>query len=153
MCELEDVFIVGAARTPIGSFLGSLKNFKASDLGGFAIKEALRRAGVAGEDVGEVAMGNVVSAGMGQAPAKQALIKGGIPAEIVSTLRSSISRITRGSTISGSAGSVSWENPVNRPASRKADTTKQQAVIFPFIRDPPEALHPHRPSWMRENSL
>jgi len=79
MCELEDVYIVGAARTPIGSFLGSLKNFKASDLGGLAIKEALRRAGVAGEDIGEVIMGNVVSAGMGQAPAKQAQIKGGIP--------------------------------------------------------------------------
>jgi len=79
MCELQDVFIVGAARTPIGSFLGSLKNFKASDLGGFAIKEALKRAGAAGADVGEVVMGNVVSAGLGQAPAKQALIKGGIP--------------------------------------------------------------------------
>jgi acetyl-CoA C-acetyltransferase len=79
MCELQDVFIVGAARTPIGNFLGTLKNFKASDLGGFAIKEALRRSGVAGEDVGEVVMGNVVSAGLGQAPAKQALIKGGIP--------------------------------------------------------------------------
>jgi len=79
MCELQDVFIVGAARTPIGSFLGSLKNFKASDLGGFAIREALKRAGIAGEDVGEVVMGNVVSAGLGQAPAKQALMKGGIP--------------------------------------------------------------------------
>ena len=79
MCELQDVFIVGAARTPIGSFLGSLKNFKASDLGGIAIREALKRAGIAGEDVGEVVMGNVVSAGLGQAPAKQALMKGGIP--------------------------------------------------------------------------
>jgi len=82
MCELREVFIVGAARTAIGSFLGTLKNFKASDLGGFAIKEALKRAGLAGEDVGEVIMGNVVSAGMGQAPAKQALIKGGIPATV-----------------------------------------------------------------------
>lgn len=79
MCELREVFIVGGARTPIGSFLGSLKNFKASDLGGFAIKEAMERAGVSGEDIGEVIMGNVVSAGLGQAPAKQALIKGGIP--------------------------------------------------------------------------
>lgn len=79
MCELREVFVIGGARTPIGSFLGTLKNFKASDLGGFAIKEAMERAGVSGEDVGEVIMGNVVSAGMGQAPAKQALIKGGIP--------------------------------------------------------------------------
>jgi len=82
MCELRKVFIVGAARTAIGSFLGTLKNFKASDLGGFAIKEALKRAGITGEDVGEVIMGNVVSAGIGQAPAKQALIKGGIPATV-----------------------------------------------------------------------
>jgi len=82
MCELQNVFIVGAARTPIGSFLGSLKNFKATDLGGFAIREALKRAGVTGDDVGEVIMGNVVSAGLGQAPAKQAQIKGGIPHSI-----------------------------------------------------------------------
>jgi len=82
MCELREVFIVGAARTAIGSFLGTLKNFKAPDLGGFAIKEALKRAGITGEDVGEVIMGNVVSAGVGQAPAKQALIKGGIPATV-----------------------------------------------------------------------
>jgi acetyl-CoA C-acetyltransferase len=79
MCELREVFIVGGARTPIGSFLGTLKNFKAPELGGFAIKEALLRANVSGEDVGEVILGNVVSAGMGQAPAKQALIKAGIP--------------------------------------------------------------------------
>lgn len=79
MCDLREVFIVGAARTPIGSFLGSLKKFKAPDLGGIAIKEALERAGVPGEDVDEVIMGNVVSAGIGQAPAKQALVKGGIP--------------------------------------------------------------------------
>lgn len=82
MCELREVFIVSAARTAIGSFLGTLKNFNASDLGGFAIKETLKRAGITGEDVGEVIMGNVVSAGMGQAPAKQALIKGGIPATV-----------------------------------------------------------------------
>ena len=79
MCELRDVFIVGAARTAIGNFLGSLKNFKAPELGGFAIKEAVKRAGISGEDVEEVIMGNVVSGGLGQAPAKQAAVKGGIP--------------------------------------------------------------------------
>jgi acetyl-CoA C-acetyltransferase len=79
MCDLREVFIVGGARTPIGSFLGSLKDFKASELGGIVIKEALRRAGLSGEDVGEVIMGNVVSAGLGQAPAKQASMKGGVP--------------------------------------------------------------------------
>ena len=79
MCELKDVFIVSAARTAIGNFLGSLKNFKATELGGFAIKEAVKRAGISGEDVEEVIMGNVVSGGLGQAPAKQAAVKGGIP--------------------------------------------------------------------------
>ncbi len=79
MCELRDVFIVGAARTAIGNFLGTLKDFKASDLGGFAIKEAVKRATVAGEDIDEIIMGNVVSAGGGQAPAKQASIKAGLP--------------------------------------------------------------------------
>jgi acetyl-CoA C-acetyltransferase len=79
MCELRDVFIVSAARTAVGSFLGALKNFKATDLGGFAIREAVKRAGISGEDIGEVIMGNVASAGIGQAPAKQAAVKGGIP--------------------------------------------------------------------------
>jgi len=79
MCEVRDVFIVGATRTPIGNFLGSLKDFTAPDLGGIAIKEALKRANCRGEDVDEVIMGNVVQAGIGQAPAKQAAVKGGVP--------------------------------------------------------------------------
>lgn len=79
MCELREVFIVGAARTAIGNFLGSLKDFKAPELGGTAIGEAVRRAGLKGEDIDEVIMGNVVSAGIGQAPAKQAAVKGGLP--------------------------------------------------------------------------
>jgi acetyl-CoA C-acetyltransferase len=79
MCEVRDVFIIGAARTPIGNFLGSLKDFAAPDLGGIAIKEAMKRASCRGEDVDEVIMGNVVQGGIGQAPAKQAAVKGGIP--------------------------------------------------------------------------
>jgi acetyl-CoA C-acetyltransferase len=79
MCELRDVFIVSAVRTPIGSFMGSLKDIKAPELGGIAIKEALKRAGIQGGDVDEAIIGNVVSAGIGQAPAKQAAAKGGIP--------------------------------------------------------------------------
>lgn len=79
MCELRNVFIISAARSAIGNFLGTLKSFKAPELGGFAIQEALKRANLSGDDVGEVIMGNVVSAGIGQAPAKQAAMKGGIP--------------------------------------------------------------------------
>jgi len=79
MCELRKVYIVGAARTAIGNFLGGLKTFKATELGGFAIREAVKRANITGADVNEVIMGNVVSAGLGQAPAKQASVNGGIP--------------------------------------------------------------------------
>src|SRR6266487_286459 len=78
MTAYPDVFIVGAARTPIGKFLGSLSGFKASDLGAFAIKEAIHRAGIGGDDVDEVLMGHVVQGGQGQAPARQAQIKAGI---------------------------------------------------------------------------
>ncbi len=73
-----DVFIVGAARTPIGKFLGALSTLKASDLGAIAIREAMSRAGVAGDEVDEVLMGHVVQGGQGQAPARQAQIKAGI---------------------------------------------------------------------------
>jgi len=79
MCEVRDVFIVGAARTAIGVFLGALKDFTAPELGGFAIREAMKRANLKGGDVDEVIMGNVVQAGIGQAPAKQAAVKAGIP--------------------------------------------------------------------------
>ena len=71
--------IVGAARTPVGKFLGALQPLKAPDLGAVAIREALRRAGVRGDDVQEVIMGNVVQAGLGQAPARQAALKAGVP--------------------------------------------------------------------------
>ncbi len=74
--------IVGAARTPVGKFLGSLLPLKAPELGAVAIREALRRAGVRGEDVQEVIMGNVVQAGLGQAPARQAALRAGVPAGV-----------------------------------------------------------------------
>jgi acetyl-CoA C-acetyltransferase len=73
-----EVFIVGAARTPIGKFLGGLSSLKASDLGAIAIREAMKRAGIGGDDVDEVLMGHVVQGGQGQAPARQAQIKAGI---------------------------------------------------------------------------
>ena len=78
MSSTTDVFIVGAARTPIGKFLGGLSTLKASDLGAAAIRVALQRAGITGNDVDEVIMGHVVQGGQGQAPARQAQIKAGI---------------------------------------------------------------------------
>ena len=74
--------IVGGARTPIGKLAGSLKGFTAMDLGGFAIKSALERAGVAGDQVDYVIMGHVIQAGAGQITARQAAVKGGIPMSV-----------------------------------------------------------------------
>ncbi|MCM2332720.1 MAG: acetyl-CoA C-acetyltransferase [Anaeromyxobacteraceae bacterium] len=73
------VVVVGAARTPIGAFLGSLASVSAPRLGAVAIRAALERSGVAPEAVGEVVMGNVLQAGVGQAPARQAALYAGLP--------------------------------------------------------------------------
>src|SRR4051812_33262407 len=71
--------LVSGARTPIGKLLGSLSAFQAVDLGGVAIEAALERAGIAGDQVDYVIMGQVLQAGAGQIPARQAAVKGGIP--------------------------------------------------------------------------
>jgi acetyl-CoA C-acetyltransferase len=71
--------IVGGARTPIGKLAGALKNFSAVELGGIAIREALARSGVSGDQVDYVIMGHVVQAGTGQITARQAAVKGGVP--------------------------------------------------------------------------
>ncbi|MGE6759152.1 thiolase family protein [Corallococcus interemptor] len=78
----REVVIVGAARTPIGSFQGALSKLTAPQLGAIAIKAALERAGVKPEAVQEVIMGNVLQAGVGQAPARQAAIFAGIPESV-----------------------------------------------------------------------
>ncbi len=75
----REVVIVGAARTPVGAFLGSLAAVSAPRLGAIAIRAALERSGVAPGDVSEVVMGNVLQAGVGQAPARQASIFAGLP--------------------------------------------------------------------------
>ncbi len=75
----REVVIVGAVRTPIGSFLGSLASVPATRLGALVVREALARAGVAPADVDEVVMGNVLQAGEGQAPARQAALYAGLP--------------------------------------------------------------------------
>ncbi|MSO28015.1 MAG: acetyl-CoA C-acetyltransferase [Candidatus Nanopelagicales bacterium] len=78
--------IVAGARTPIGRLLGSLKSFSSTDLGGMAIKAALERAGVAPDQVDYVIMGQVLQAGAGQMPARQAAVKGGISMNVPSLL-------------------------------------------------------------------
>src|SRR3954463_9615837 len=74
--------IVSAPRTPIGRFLGGLSALSAPELGSIAIREAVRRSGVNPEDIDEVIMGNVIQGGVGQAPARQAALKSGIPSSI-----------------------------------------------------------------------
>src|SRR5690349_3944216 len=74
--------IVAGARTPMGRLLGSLKSFSGADLGGFAIKAALDRAGIGGDQVEYVIMGQVLQAGAGQIPARQAAVKAGIPMDV-----------------------------------------------------------------------
>ncbi len=76
------VILKGGARTPMGRFLGALSPKSAPDLGAIAVRAAVERSGVDPDDVDEVILGNVVSAGAGQAPARQAAVRGGVPATV-----------------------------------------------------------------------
>ncbi len=78
MSGLREAVIISAVRTPVGKFLGSLKGFKATELGAIVVRESVKRAGVAVEDVDEVIMGCVIQAGLGQNPARQAALRGGL---------------------------------------------------------------------------
>lgn len=82
---MRTVVILSAARTPIGKFLGGLASIPAPRLGSIAIAEALRRAGIRKDQVDEVIMGNVLSAGLGQAPARQATLHAGLPVSVPAT--------------------------------------------------------------------
>src|SRR5207249_5905043 len=79
---VTDVVIASACRTPIGKYGRALRNVEAVKLGSIAIAEAVSRAGLHGSDVDEVIMGNVISAGLGQAPARQAMLLAGLPDRI-----------------------------------------------------------------------
>src|SRR6201988_558718 len=76
---MEDIYIVGAARTPIGKFGGTLAKTPATELGALIIRDVLKRAGVKPDRVSEVILGQVLTAGVGQNPARQAAIKAGLP--------------------------------------------------------------------------
>ena len=81
MCDASRIPVIlkGGARTPIGRFLGGLSSFSAPELGAIAVRAAVERSGIDVRDVEEVIMGNVVTAGVGQAPARQAAVGGGVP--------------------------------------------------------------------------
>jgi acetyl-CoA C-acetyltransferase len=82
---MQNPVIVGAVRTPIGKFLGTLASIPATRLGALVVSEVVKRAGIQADQVDEVLMGNVVSAGLGQNPARQAAIHGGIPDSVPAT--------------------------------------------------------------------
>jgi len=82
MAQLEDVVIISGVRTPVGKFQGSLSDFSAPQLGAMVVREAVKRAGIQADQVDECIMGNVVSAGLGQNPARQAALLGGIPPHV-----------------------------------------------------------------------
>jgi acetyl-CoA C-acetyltransferase len=79
---MEDVVIVSAVRTPVGKFLGGLADLTATQLGAMVVREAVKRAGIDPAQADECILGNVVSAGLGQNPARQAAIYGGLPPEV-----------------------------------------------------------------------
>lgn len=79
---MSNSYLISGARTPIGSFLGSYQNFSATDLGGVVVKAAIERSGLTVDAIEEVIMGNVIQAGVGQAPARQAALKAGLPTTI-----------------------------------------------------------------------
>jgi acetyl-CoA C-acetyltransferase len=82
---MEDAVIVSAVRTPVGSFAGAFKDVPATELGAHAVRAALERAGISGDEVEEVVLGCVLQAGLGQNPARQSAIAAGIPKEVPST--------------------------------------------------------------------
>jgi len=79
---MREVVIVSATRTAVGGFQGALSGIPATDLGGYAILEAMKRAGISSEDVDEVIMGNVLPCGLGQNPARQALLQAGLSYDV-----------------------------------------------------------------------
>src|SRR5213075_1875049 len=79
MSAIKQPVIISAVRTPVGKMLGALKNFKATELGALVVRDAVKRARVKPEDVDEVIMGCVIQAGLGQNPARQAALRGGLP--------------------------------------------------------------------------
>jgi acetyl-CoA C-acetyltransferase len=82
---MEDAVVVSAVRTPVGSFAGYFKDVPATELGAHAVRAALERAGISGDEVEEVVLGCVLQAGLGQNPARQSAIAAGIPKEVPST--------------------------------------------------------------------
>lgn len=109
---MGNVVIVSAVRTPIGSFNGALSSLTATQLGAVAIKEAVERAGIQSGDVQEVFMGNVLQAGVGQAPARQAALFAGIPHEVPCTTVNKVCASGMKSIMLGAQSIASGDNEI-----------------------------------------
>ena len=108
----DPIVIVGAARTPMGGFQGDFASLSASDLGAVAIKAAVERAGIAPGDVQEVLFGNCLMAGQGQAPARQAALKAGLPTSVNCTTLSKMCGSAMKATMLAHDGLVAGSNDV-----------------------------------------
>src|SRR5258705_10168998 len=107
MSEIKEAVIISAVRTPVGKLLGSLKGFTATELGAIVVRESVKRAGVAPEDVDEVIMGCVIQAGLGQNPARQAALRGGLlPAALAVTGNQDSGSGLKGVMIAAQGGSI-----------------------------------------------
>jgi len=109
---MREVWIVGAARTPIGAFLGEISQIPATKLGSIAIAAALERAGIPADAVGEVYMGNVLTAGEGQAPARQAALGAGLPKSVPCTTVNKVCGSGLKATILGAQAILSGDTDV-----------------------------------------
>lgn len=156
---MEEVVIVSAARTPFGKLGGGLRSLTASDLGGLAVREALRRAGISGGQVDEVVYGTVLAAGQGQVPGRQAAVKGGVPHEVpVVTINkvcgSALKAVTIGAQMikAGDAGVVvcgGMESMSNAPyllkearwGARMNDVALKDAMVLDGLWCPENDVH------------
>ncbi|MBR6653013.1 MAG: acetyl-CoA C-acyltransferase, partial [Anaerotignum sp.] len=156
---MKEVVIVSAARTPFGKLGGMFKDQQAVELGGFAIAEALKRAGIEGKQVDEVIMGMVVPAGAGQIPGRQASVKGGIPHDVpVVTINkvcgSALKAVTLGTQIikAGDADIIvagGMESMTNIPyisrtarfGSKMGDVTMVDAMVHDGLWCPDNDVH------------
>lgn len=109
---MREVYIVSAARTPIGAFGGSLASLPATKLGSIVIKEAISRAGITNDDVQEVFMGNVLTAGEGQAPARQAALGAGLPNTVPCTTVNKVCASGMKSMMLGAQSIMTGDNDV-----------------------------------------
>ena len=114
---MREAVIVSAVRLPTGKFLGTLKDFAAPELGAMVVREAVRRAGIDPASVDECIMGNVVPAGTGQAPARQAALKGGL-ADHVAAL--TINKVCGSGLEGGDAGAAGIRPATSRSPSPAA---------------------------------